>query len=100
MDDCRDSFVFQDLLTRLWSACPPHKPLLVSIWLADVTAASERTPGLFDDEPAKSTRASEAMDALNRRFGAGTLYPASLHDSRTAARRGIAFRKVPDLDQF
>ncbi|TAN22294.1 MAG: DNA polymerase [Acidobacteria bacterium] len=100
IDDCRDSFVFQDLLTRLWSACPPHKPLLVSVWLADVTESSQRTPGLFEETPAKSTRASEAMDTLNRRFGAGTLYPASLHDSRTAARRGIAFRKVPDLDQF
>lgn len=78
LDACRDSFLFQDLLGRLWQQCPEGKPLLVAVWLADVAEAAQLTPGLFDATPARSARASEAMDAMNRRFGAGTLYPASL----------------------
>ncbi|MGH9414068.1 MAG: DNA polymerase thumb domain-containing protein [Terriglobales bacterium] len=99
LDDCRDSFVLQELLVRLWTGCPECTPLLVSVWLADVAEESERTPGLFDTPP-QSTRATDAMDQINRRFGAGTVQPARLHDARGPVRRGIAFRKVPDLDQF
>ncbi len=99
LDDCRDSFELQKQLGRLWQRCPDRHPFMVSVWLMDVTASAGRTPGLFDDTPA-SDRASAVMDRINQRYGAHTLYPASLHDSRTAARRGIAFRKVPELDQF
>ncbi|MGH9487262.1 MAG: DNA polymerase Y family protein [Terriglobales bacterium] len=98
IEDCRDSFLLQKLLGRMWEDCPAHAPLQVAVWLADLAPAAEHEPGLFDAESA-SSRASALMDQLNRKLGARTLYPASLHQAR-AARRGIAFRKVPDLDQL
>ena len=103
-EDCRDIFTLQAHLRRLWEACPPRPPILVYVWLFALSHEQTRTPTLFPAEADPHTRApaaaTQAMDALNRRFGSHTVYPGSLHAARGAAPRRIAFKHVPKPEEW
>lgn len=103
-ESCRDIFTLQAHLKRLWEGCPKRAPILVYVWLFGLSLAEERPATLFpaDAEPRLRAQAAAtaAMDALNRRFGGQAIYPGSLHATRAAARRGIAFKHIPKLEEF
>jgi hypothetical protein len=71
-------------------------PVQVGVTLHDLVSSQSQTLPLFQDE-AKQGRISQAMDKINAKYGANTLYTANIHDARTSASGGIAFNFVPDL---
>ena len=106
----QDDFVVLRSLDRFWRQMQRQTrkaPLLkVSVTLHDLYEPEETTLDLFDcaersERKQCDTRLSEAMDALNKRYGARTvtlgLYP------RTAAGyvgTKIAFSRIPEKDEF
>ncbi len=99
--DCRDDFMLQRHLRRLWGGCPAAKPIAVGVRLYDLSGEQQRTLPLFDaDEQRRRERASAAMDALNLKFGPQTVYPAGLQAVRTAAPTRISFSSIPSLERF
>ncbi len=99
---CRDTLALQAHLRTLWESCPDRPPILVYVWLHQLTPQAESPPSLFDENRKKRAgeAASDLMDELGRRFGPRALYPASLHTAGDAAPTRIAFRHVPRLEQF
>ncbi|MEK6702723.1 MAG: helix-hairpin-helix domain-containing protein [Planctomycetota bacterium] len=84
-------------LTSAWSRKPKGTMLKLGITLHNLTPIASATPGLFTDKR-DSARLSTALDLVNKKWGADTLYPASMHSAKKAAPRRIAFGNIPDLD--
>jgi DNA polymerase-4 len=99
-EGCTDSATMLDALGLLWERALPEvrtrTPLLVSVTLHELVQQQSATLPLFTDER-KHANVSKAMDAINQKFGANTLYTANVHDARQHASGGIAFRFVPNL---
>ncbi len=99
-DGCIDSGTMLDALGELWTQADQHMretpPVQVGVTLHDLVSSQSQTLPLFQDE-AKQGRISQAMDKINAKYGANTLYTANIHDARTSASGGIAFNFVPDL---
>jgi len=92
-----DTTTLLHALTSLWDAMPRRGPILqIGVTLHDLTPTAGLTP-LFAGQD-EQTRLSKAMDAINRKYGADSVYPASMHDARSSAPRRIAFGNIPDLD--
>lgn len=100
IEDCRDSFTLQAHLRQLWRDCPPRPPILVYVWLFDLVPDARHSLSLFAADTEKQSRATAAMDALNQRYGAQTIYPGAVHEARDDAPTRIPFRHVPKLDRF
>ncbi len=97
---CRNEFTLQAHLRRLWARCPPRPLILISVYFDRLAAEGERTLPLFEAADDRRDRASAAMDALNRKFGPQTVYPAGLYPARDSAPVRIPFRTIPRLDRF
>lgn len=96
-EGCADSSAMMESLLTLWERVPRDRPpLLVGLTLQDLIAEGNRTLPLFTAER-KRGNISTAMDKINSRFGANTLYTANIQDARQSASGGIAFNFVPDL---
>jgi len=99
-DGCIDSGTMLDALGELWKQADQHMrempPVQVAVTLHDLVNAQSQTLPLFNDER-KLGRISIAMDKINAKFGANTLYTANIQDARTSGTGGIAFNFVPDL---
>ncbi len=99
--ECRDDFLLQRYVRRLWRGCPPAKPISVGVWLYDLARERQRTLPLFDAaEQQRRELASDAMDALNLKFGPQTVYPGGLQGVRAAAPTRISFSSIPGLERF
>lgn len=100
-EGCVDSGAMLDALGELWQQALPlvrvRTPLLVSVTLHELVSEANATLPLFGGER-KNTSISKAMDTINQKFGANTLYTANIHDARQHASGGIAFGYVPKLD--
>ena len=99
---CRDTLALQAHLRQLWENCPDRAPILVYVWLYELTPQAEYPSSLFAEnrQERAGEAASDLMDALGRRFGPRALYPGSLHTTGDAAPTRIAFHHVPRLEQF
>jgi DNA polymerase-4 len=93
---CVDTPTMLDALDTLWARVPPGKPVLVSVTLLDLVYPRSQTLPLFEHERRREGL-SRAMDKVNQKFGANTLYTANMHGVRDHATGGIAFASVPDL---
>lgn len=91
-----DTPTILDALTSLWEQVPHDTPLLVSVTLGDLITPQSATMPLFPEE-AKRGNLSKAMDAVNQKFGANTVFTANMQDARSHGAGGIAFNFVPDL---
>ncbi len=100
-EGCTDSNSILDALNDLWSKAVPtlrdKAPIQVSVTLHDLVNAESQTLPLFVKER-KNTNISKAMDAINKKFGANTLYTANIQDAREHGTGGIAFNYVPNLE--
>ena len=67
--------------------------------LHDLANAESMTLPLFEEQVRESNLAG-TMDAINRRFGPDTLYPASMHSARDSAPVRISFTQIPDVSTF
>jgi DNA polymerase-4 len=104
----QDNFVFLKYLDEMWGemldrlrSSPLQK---VSITLHDLFARQDITLDLFETaEPRRENniKLSQSMDALNKRFGQGTIaVGANLKTSAGHVGTKIAFTRVPDQDEF
>ena len=81
----------------LWSLRPRDwSPDYVGIALSDLTPASCVSSPLFPTDR-RRIQLSQAMDAINERFGAYSIYFGSMHDTKEAAPMRISFTHIPDL---
>ncbi len=94
---CTDTHTMLDAIGRMWADLPPGTPILVSVTLHDLVAPTSQTLPLFREE-AKKADLSKAMDKVNAKFGANTVYPANIHNTRRHGAGGIAFNYVPNLE--
>ena len=92
-----DTPTILDALALLWDKVPHDTPLLVSVTLGDLITPQSATLPLFPDE-AKRGNLSKAMDSVNNKFGANTVYTANMQDVRAHGAGGIAFNFIPDLN--
>lgn len=89
-------------LKRLWQPLfaqgAAERPMKVEIVLTDLSQGPSQL-SFFDD--AKSTRRNEALDLINERYGANTLFTASTKDVLKTAKTRISFSHIPSLtDEF
>ncbi len=94
---CQDTPTMLEALGRLWAVRPPGVPVQVGVTLHDLVAPESQSPPLFGGER-KRANLSHAMDEVNARFGANTVYTSTIHEARHTGSGGIAFTYVPDLD--
>lgn len=77
-------------------------PSDISIMLTHLDTAPD--PDLFAPEPDGSegrlTRATEALDTMNSRYGLNTVYLGSIHDVRRQVPTRIPFGPPPPLEEF
>ncbi|HEX9654527.1 MAG TPA: DNA polymerase [bacterium] len=95
MVECQDDLTMLEALHRLWKDCPDGEPLAVGITLFDLVAEQLHTLSLFEDP--KRNRLSQAIDAINAKFGTDTIYFGGIHEAKHAAPTRIAFTSIPDL---
>jgi len=69
--ETQDTRFLLQSLSRLWSRIPSLKPLRVGVTLADLVEQSKHQYDLFEARP--NVALTKAMDALNDRFGRGTV---------------------------
>ena len=94
---CQDTPSILKAFERAWQNRPlGGRPLHPSITLIDLTPGASVTPSLFIEER-HALAAAQTMDAVNERFGANSVYFASMHEARNAAPLRIAFTNIPDV---
>ena len=90
-----DTIELHRWLLLLWKDAPTTDVLQVSVRLEGLEPIDTQLP-LF---PAERNRRSlmQAIDQINRRGGADTIYVGAMHDQRKTAPRRIPFGAPPDL---
>lgn len=92
-----DTPTLLQLFHKLWqqrspAAAPVKK---VGICVGDLVLASQVPRSLFD-EVEKLHRISRAIDQINQRWGAQTIYFGTVHHYRQPMENKIAFGRIPD----
>ena len=94
---CEDTPSMLEALGRLWATRQGGTPMQVGVTLHDLVPPRSQSAPLFAGEGRRASL-SRAMDEVNARFGANTVYMSTIHESRHTGSGGIAFTYVPDLD--
>ena len=103
LTECQDNQILIAALRRLWQSQPDGAeyahPFFVGVQLGGLVPDRLHTLSLFDalDVEQGRTRLLAAMDALNHKYGLGTLAPATMLTAYKAAPTRIAFHSIPDL---
>jgi DNA polymerase-4 len=103
LTECQDNQTLIAALRRLWQSQPNGSqyahPFFVGVQLGGLVPDRLHTLSLFDalDVEQGRTRLLAAMDALNHKYGLGTLAPATMLTAYKAAPTRIAFHSIPDL---
>lgn len=95
-EGCADTLAMIEAMQRVWDGRPRWTVMKVSVVLSDLVASGQGTLSLFVEEGRRDAL-SRAVDALNQRHGAHTVFVASMMDVREEATGGIAFGNIPDL---
>ena len=102
-DGCADTLEMIGAMERIWRDRPRPRPpqarwtpMKVGVVLSELVASGQGSLSLFVEENRRDAL-SKAVDALNQRHGAHTVFVASMMDVREEATGGIAFGNVPDL---
>ena len=99
LSPCQDTPSLLEALADLWQKRPKGKaygtPFTVGISLFKLIADKQHTLSLFQDS--KRTRLSKAVDSLNDKYGADTLYFGGSHTVQKAAPTRIGFTNIPDF---
>jgi DNA polymerase-4 len=103
LTECQDNQTLIAALRRLWQSQPNGSeyahPFFVGVQLGGLVPDRLHTLSLFDGLDVEQGRARllAAMDALNHKYGLGTLAPATMLTAYKAAPTRIAFHSIPDL---
>jgi DNA polymerase-4 len=93
----QDTQTMVKAFSALWSLRPRGwSPYYAAVVLSDLTPASCVSSPLFPKDR-RQIQLSHAMDAINERFGAHSIYFGSMHDTREAAPMRISFTHIPDV---
>jgi DNA polymerase IV len=96
--ETHDTYFLVAQLKKLWRIERNKKPLKVAIALSDLTDGPVQM-SLFDSP--KSNGINLALDKVNSRFGANSLYLASTTEVLGSAKTRISFNHIPKLsDEF
>lgn len=99
MLECQDALTLGEVFAKLWKQQPNLKtPLKVSVTLFDLISDKDRTFSFFDN-PGR-IRLSQAVDAINSKYGRDTVFFAGVQLAKVAAPTRIAFTNIPDLSQM
>lgn len=93
---CADTWTLMAILRSIWEH-PFPSVRQVAVVLYDLLPDAAVTLPLFDENTARR-QASVAVDALNRKYGRGTVSMASVVPVKGAAEDKIAFRKIGEMD--
>ncbi len=96
---CHDTMTLVNIFQDAWKSCPAFRPVMISVALVDLVPENMRNLTLFDEMygAEKFDRLTQAMDAMNAKYGSTTLYLGGIHDVREAAPPRIAFKSIPDM---
>jgi DNA polymerase-4 len=97
----QDTPTLLNTFQRLWRQRPPDgggRPIKVGVEVAGLVPAAQVSQSLFD-ELEKPRRVSQAMDQINRRWGASAVYFGPLHHLRHQMDDKIAFGRIPPVIQ-
>lgn len=90
-DLINDSQNIQRIVLSLYDSCWVKKPpLMVAVTLFNLYQAKGEQISLFSDIK-KSRKISQILDEINDKYGADTIYPASMFDTLDAAPNRIPF---------
>ena len=101
--ECQDNQTLIAALKHLWKSQPKggeyRHPYFVGVQLGGLVPDRLHSLGLFDVLESEKSRArlQAAMDEINRKYGTGTLAPATMLAAYKAAPTRIAFRSIPEL---
>lgn len=99
---CGDTPTMLKALDAAWLCRDPEDrsatPLKVSVNLWKLEPAASTAPSLFPEER-QASQAAQTMDAVNATFGSGSMYFASMHETRDAAPLRIAFSHIPEVEK-
>ena len=95
--ETQDTLALLDTFRKLWQNCPRGKPTFVGIALYDLVPDFLHSLSIFEEDH-KRLKISEAMDSINKKFGANTVYAGGIHDVRDAAPICVAFSSIPDFE--
>ena len=93
---CADTWTLMAVLRMIWEH-PFPSARQVAVVLYDLLPDAAVTLPLFDETTARR-QASDAVDALNRKYGRGKVCLASVVPVKGAAEDKIAFRKIGEMD--
>jgi DNA polymerase IV len=101
--ECQDNQTLIAALKHLWDSQPKggeyRHPYFVGVQLGGLVPDRLHSLGLFDVLESEKSRARllVAMDEINRKYGTGTLAPATMLAAYKAAPTRIAFHSIPEL---
>ena len=93
--ETQDTGMLLHVLQDIWENVPSVKPLRVGVALSGLAAKEEHQADLFDVP--KNAKLVEAIDAVNEKFGKGTLIYGDAAPDQTSK---IAFQRVPKVKEF
>lgn len=91
----QDTLTLGHALRALWSERPKRPAPILGVGVALVRLAEAVQEPLFEAERSRA-RLNRAVDCLNARFGAHTVYFGGAHRALDAAPMRIAFTHIPD----
>lgn len=97
IDRCQDTLTLIEALVPLWERRPLGPPLKIGIVLNDLSMQQETALPLFPEDRDRVALA-HAMDEVNGKFGAHSVYFGGMFGAQHAAPRRIAFTNIPSLD--
>ena len=101
--ECQDNQTLIAALKHLWNSQPAgaeyRHPYFIGVQLGGLVPDRLHTLGLFDVLESEKSRArlQITMDQINRKYGTGTLAPATMLAAYKAAPTRIAFHSIPEL---
>lgn len=98
----RDTHAIIEAMGRLWDQRRIGQGVparIVGVTLHNLESPNSATLPLFAGEQRLNTL-WEAIDKVNARLGAGSVYLASMQEAKAAAQPRIAFRSIPGVDEF
>ncbi len=98
-DELRDTVSLNHKLTKLWEEFPERStPLRVDIVFSDLIQQDSHQFSFFENP--RLDKLASVMDKINAKHGRDKIHLGATHDQEEAAPTRIAFRRIPDLDEF
>ncbi|MGH7850355.1 MAG: DNA polymerase Y family protein, partial [Thermodesulfobacteriota bacterium] len=92
-----DTQTMIEAFSSIWEKRPVgRKPLRASVKFTDLIPASETSFPLLSGER-KRDRVANALDKINERWGASSIYYGAMHGASESAPLRIAFTSIPDI---